>query len=220
MHSHCEIIVPSNADIEAAVSSIMGPFYEGDEDSTNGFWDFYSIGGRWSGAKLMAQYDDAKIDEFRKWCSEEGITVSRVQFGKQELSPASQIPKVDAKWNEMFPPPDGKPIPCPIFKHSGERLPGDVLPLGDVGNVQCERVIFAGPSWDRDSKAHAGPLEATFMLVRSDWNGVNHMPVAWDGTIESARRAFVDKLRNYKDEYREQITPRDDWLAVTIDYHS
>lgn len=235
MHYHCEIVLPPNTDnIAEAVESVMRPFDESpdeepeDFDSSDAFWDFYVIGGRWAGTKLIASYDPEKIKEFRQWLADEGVTVSGVQCGKQELRPAEQIPKVDAKWNEMFPPKDGIAAPCPMFQHSNDQygkrgrgmIKGDICSLADAMKVTCERVIFAGPSYDFEAKDWAGPPGATFMLCDSTWNGVNHMQIKWDGRIGSAFEQFKDKLKHCKDTYRQAVEPQDDWITVTVDYHS
>src|SRR6185312_17302888 len=109
-------------------------------------------------------------------------TVAGLQCGKQELSPSSQIPKVDAKWNEMFPSVEF--LPCPLFQHSNDQygkglsgtLPGDVCRLDAAPpDLECEGVIFAGPAYNSETKDHTGHLEAKFMLCDSQWNGCNHM---------------------------------------------
>lgn len=233
MHYHCEIIMPPTDDIEGAVKAIMAPFNENGNDDDedyergNAFWDFYVIGGRMAGQKRMAQYDKAKIDEFYAWCKAEKVTVSGLRFGKPTLEPASQIEKVDAKWNEMF--PSDAFIPCPIFNHSNDQhgkgldgsLPDDVMRLGDVpADVKCSRVIIAGPSYQSETDNWTGPVTAKFMLCDSQWNGVNHMPVAWDETLSGALKQYCDNMESYKEDYREKFAPKDDWLVITVDYHS
>jgi hypothetical protein len=234
MHHHCEIVIPPTTDIEGAVASVMKKFDENQQDDEEGygyskhaFWDFWVIGGRWAGHKLIAKYDETKIDEFYAWINAEKITVSGVQCGKPELSPASQIPKVDAKWNEMF--PSAIPIKCPLFQHSnnqygeglGGTLPHDVARLSEVPErLTCSRVIFAGPRYESKSKGYSGPLEAKFMLAEDAWNGCNHMKVDWDRKLTTAVAKCRENFKNYKAEYVEKILPKDDWLAVTVDYHS
>lgn len=232
MHYHCEIVIPPTTDIEGAVKAVLSKFDENAEESEDvstkhAFWDFWVIGGRWAGHKLMAKYEQAKIDEFYEWMTAEKITVSGVQFGKQELSPPTQIPKVDAKWNEMF--PSAIPVKCPLFRHSNDQfgkglsgsLPHDVARLSDVPErLICSRVIFAGPSYESESKGHTGPLEAKFMLAEDAWNGCNHMKVDWDGKFKSAIDKCRENFKNYNPDYVERVMPKDDWLAVTVDYHS
>ncbi len=229
MHYHCEIIIPPTDDVEASIATIMNPFSENDNEEDrhyNTFWDFYVIGGRWAGTKLIQGYDKAKVAKFYEWLKAEGIAVSGVQCGKQELSPSSQIAKVDKKWNEMFPPLSGEIVPCPIFQHSNDQynnsgssvIEGDICKLKDAMLVICSRVIFGGPSWVKDKRS--GPIEAVFMLTQDIWNGVNYIKTGWDGKMPSAVEQFHDKAKNYSDSYRDAVEPKDDWLCVTIDYHS
>jgi len=226
MHHHCEIVIPPTTDIEAAVAQIMAPFDEnkrdGEDQRSPAFWDWYVIGGRWAGRKLLASYDEAKIDEFYAWCTTEKITVSSFQAGKQKLQPESQETKVDAKWNEMF--PSEHLIKCPVFAHSNDQygkgfasaLPDDVMLLMDVpARLKCTRVIFAEPSYKDD-----GTIEPEFMLVDSQWNGCNYMDVDWDGTFAQAHAKFLEKCKHYTEEAREKKLPKDNWLVVTVDYHS
>jgi hypothetical protein len=231
MHYHCEIVIPPVMNVEDAITSILKPYCEhGDEEDgykKHAFWDFWSIGGRWSGNKMLAQYPKAKLDAFYDWLKSEHVTVSGLQCGKQELSPAEQIPKVDAKWNEMFPSNEFRP--CPLFRHSndpynktlGGALPGDVQRIADVADeLTCSRVIFAAPSYDMETKERTGPLEAVFMLIDTAWNGCNHMKVNWDGKFHSALREYLEYTKSYREDYAAKVRPTHDWLAVTVDYHS
>ncbi len=235
MHYHLEIILPPQTDdIPAAVESVMRPFDENlDPDNEesyakHAFWDFYSIGGRYAGRKFMATLDKAKLEEFEQWCQDEEITVSGFQCGKQELSPADQIPKVDAKWNELFPQADHSIMPCPLFRHSNDpygrdghgMLTGDVSKLSESQTATCARVIFAGNSYNHETGDYTGPLKAVFMLAQQEWNGVNHMEVKWDGTIQNAFNQWIAQMKGYKDSYRSLVQPNDEWLCVTVDYHS
>jgi hypothetical protein len=222
MHHHCEIVMPPTADINAMVAQILKQFDENApaEVRSHAFWDFWVIGGRFAGRKLIAQYDQAKLDQFEEWCQTEKITVSGITAGKQELKPDSQISKVDAKWNEMF--PSDTFMACPLFKHSNDQygkglsgaLPQDVVCLKDLPSaLTCTRVIIAAPNYNNE-------IEAEFMLVDDAWNGCNYMKVEWDGKVQTALTQFQEKTKHYKDEYAEKHTPKDDWLVVTVDYHS
>lgn len=231
MHYHCEIIIPPNAEIEASVKTIMEPYYESseaDDKSAYPFWDFWVIGGRYAGSKFEQGLDKGKLDEFAEWCRSEGITVSGFQAGKQELQPKSQIPKVDAKWNEMFPSADGKQRACSLFNHSNDQFArnglsiceGDISLLKDSKHVKCSRVIFAGSSFNCTTNEFTGELEAKFMLAEDIWNGCNHMPIAWNGTIADALAQYEKTLAGSKDSYKAAMQPNDDWKCITVDYHS
>jgi len=224
-HYHCEILIPPTDEVATAVELVLRRFDESgdpteeEEDNRYAFWDYFVIGGRWSGSKMQAGLDPAKVEAFYEWLRTEKVTISSVQFGKQTLSPSDQREKVDAKWNEMF--PSEKLIPCPIFSHSGESMPGDIMKLRDVPErLRAERVIIARPGFEMVSKDYTGPIEAAFMLARDAWNGCNHMPVKWDGSIAAALADYRDDLSRCSPAYRAVVEPTEDWLAVTVDYHS
>jgi hypothetical protein len=224
MHYQLEIIMPPVADVKSAVAQILEPFDEQGKDeegfeNRHGFWDFYVIGGRWAGAKLEAMFDPERLKRFTAELITRGVTISGVQFGKQELSPADQIPMVDALWCEFFPE---SPIKiCPLFQHYNDRYKHsdgfpDVMRLGDVPkSLKASRVIVAGPTWN-----DAERMEAQYMIQDSVWNGVTHVDCQWDGLVTSAVAQAVDRLKHYTDAYVARNTPGDDWLVVTVDYHS
>lgn len=212
MHYHLEIIMPPTEDVESAVREIMKPFSENEDGNNNSFWDWYVIGGRFAGAKL--NYDKSKEDAFYAWLKEEGVTVSGVQCGKQELSPDTQALKVDAKWAEMF--PESGLDTCPLFAHYHDQYkdslqPPDVALLGSVAkDLSASAVIVT--RGDR--------MEAEYMIHQSMWNGVTHIDTKWDGLVLSAVEMCKERMENYKEEYKANNTPTDDWLCVTVDYHS
>ncbi len=108
MHYHLEVILPPVGNIEDAANQILEPFNEQGEDeegqrNQHAFWDWHVIGGRWAGAKLEAVLDPKKKDEFFAELTKRNITVSGLRAGKEKLEPESQIPMVDAPWNEFFP---------------------------------------------------------------------------------------------------------------------
>lgn len=232
MHYHLEIIMPPTKDVEKAVESILTPFNENSEDANHAFFDWYVIGGRWAGNKAKAKYDQEKLNAFWNWLKEEGVTVSSFAAGKQTISPETQIPKVDAKWNEMFPSLDGVYRACPLFSHSNNQyakgllgtLSGDIDSLENCLEDTCFRVIFAGPSYVHEPEAGtsvwSGPLEAKYMLEKEEWNGVNYVDTAWDGKIGTALNSYLDKISTYKEEYIAIVKPQPNWLVVTVDYHS
>lgn len=212
MHYHLEILMPPTTDIQKSIEGVLEEFSEYNEESRHSFFDWWQIGGRYSGSKLEAAVGHDKIDAFTEELKNRGVTVSGLVWGKQELSPSSQIEMVDALWREMCP---GGGDVCPIFKHSGDKMNGDVSALKSVPTgLKAFRVIVAAPSYN-------GPeLEAVFMVSQSAWNGCNHEDTTWDGTVSSAVRMFREKLDNYSAEYRKRVTPHDDWIVVTVDYHS
>lgn len=228
MHYHCEIVIPPDVNVEEAVASIMEPFDENtdsDDSSGHAFWDWYVIGGRFAGNKLLASLDRAGLDAFYAWMKEEKITVSGFQAGKPSLSPSDQTTKVDWKWSELF--NAGVLTACPLFEHSNDQyasestIEGDVMRLAEVPEgLTCSRVVFGGRKFDSDDNDWTGPIEATFMLCDSQWNGVNHMKIDWDGRLVSAVEMWKKDLERCAEKYKAKNGPAEDWLVVTVDYHS
>jgi hypothetical protein len=217
MHYHLEIVMPPAKDVEKAVASIMKPFDENYEENCHTFWDWYEIGGRYSGAKLQATVPPDTMKAFKHWLQESKFTVSGITYGKQALQPASQCAVIDAKWQEMT----GLTGPCPIFQHSNATttiLPDDVCLLRDAPPLTAFRVIIAGPSYNWG--IYAGPPEAVYMIEEEYWNGVTHVKAIWDGTLTSALKMFSENCRGYRDEWMNAHTPTDEWLVVTVDYHN
>ena len=215
MHAHIEIVMPPTEDVEKSVAEIMAQFDENadDEDlSKYAFWDRYQIGGRWSGAKMTAKLGLERVKKFNDELVGLGVTVSSMRAGKEELAPASQIPLVDTLWHERF--PDSPVLQCPLFRHyEGDAM--DVLPLKDAPlDMKCERVIIAGMNYSGDA------IKAKYMVTDSLYNGATWQDTNWDGTLKSALDGFADKCKNYKQEWVDEHTPKDDWLVVTVDYHS
>lgn len=232
MHYHSEIVIPPTSDIEEAVRAVLAPFNEkadDEEDRKHAFWDWWVIGGRWAGAKAVAKYDPTQLQAFNDWAESQQLTVEGFQTGKPGLKPASQVEKVDAKWNEMF--PSEPPMPCPLFAHSNDQygtglegtLPEDVQEFGDVSpRLTCERVIFAASSYDGVSESWTGLISANFLLSQECWNGQNYQRTTWDGTFGAAQALYTKYLERYSHnpQYLAACTPTKDWLVVTVDYHS
>ena len=217
MHYVLEIVMPQIDDIEQAVNTILKPFSESDEENYNTFYDWYVIGGRWAGHKLTAGLDQDKLEQFYQELTDQKVTVSGMQCGKQNIEPADQIPLVDKIWASYF--PEFKNRACPLFKHSNDQyandcLYGDVLRLKDTSdNVSASRCIIA-------NYGYQDKLEAITMFSRDIWNGVNHEDTQWDGNLKSAINMHNERIKTYKEEYKLRNTPDDDWIAVTVDYHS
>lgn len=213
--------MPPTDDVKGSVEDILEKFSENYEDedghpNKHAFWDWYVIGGRWDGAKLTARYPEEKISAFRQELHDKNVTVAGMQWGKQEISPASQIPMVDEIWRKHF--PDGGQV-CPLFKHFGNKQLNDSLTEFNVCRLdqmpellECARVMIV--SKDEDE------YEVHSMKQESVWNGVEHLDTKWDGTVRSALAEFEKRSEGWKESYRERCRPKADWLVVTVDYHT
>jgi hypothetical protein len=212
-HYHMEIVIPPVINVKEFIDSAMAEFSENNDESRHTFWDWFEIGGRYSGIKIEEILGRDRIKSFWEILKAEEITVSSFTCGKQELAPKSQEAKVNALWNEHFP---NSPVKtCPLFRNYNENY-ADIHELGKVPeSLEMYTFMIAVPN-----KFYENKPSAEFLLHKDFWNGRNFQKTDWDRTLKHAMELFREKTRNYKDDYREEITPKPDWLCVTIDYHN
>lgn len=216
MHYHLEIIMPPTDDVESAVTEILAPFDENERDGEDAsscpFWDWWVIGGRWSGDKMLEVLGRDKVDEFQKTLQEANITVSSFRAGRPTLQPPEQATVVNSMWNAAF--PDSPIKECPLFDNY-KGSDGNVMKLSEVPPAMpCSHVIIADHDYENEK------LEAKFMIQDQVWNGVNHIDTKWDGTLGGALAMNVAELTHHRPGWAARQTPSDDWLVVTVDYHS
>lgn len=66
MHFHCEVWFPERPEnVEAAVTEAMDPFCE--EGNERGWWDWWQVGGRWTG-QHQPGYDPDKDESKKEKC--------------------------------------------------------------------------------------------------------------------------------------------------------
>jgi hypothetical protein len=220
MHYHAEVILPANvnaAGIPDLITDLLSEYNENNSEGCNQFFDWLVVGGRWAGTKLEATLDKQKLEAFKERLMEMEVKVHGVVAGKQSLLPEF-IEPVDKLWREMFPDAGQH---CTLFEHANDKYDSTSLISGDICTLDklpldftAARVIFAAPI--------DGEWRITGMYVREIWNGECHQKTEWDGRIMSAVAAFDQHIANYKDSYKAQISIENlqDWIAVTIDYHS
>ena len=218
MHYPLEVIMPPTDNIEASLEQILGAYSENYEDedggsNSNAFYDYYVIGGRWSGHKLKAMLGKKKMKELYDRLVKEKITVSGFVAGKESLKPSSQIEKVNKLWNEHFPESPIKE--CPLFDNYKEDF-GDVMKLSEIpDSLTTSRIIIAKHHWE-----NKGEFEAEFMFSTQIWNGCNYQDTSWDGEVKTALKEYKKKMKNVGEEFKKKNMPMNNWLCVTIDYHS
>ena len=217
MHFHAEIILPYTDNWKQAIADLLNPYCEHNEDSPkhqHAFWDWYEIGGRFSGSKLQRSLDQDQLKKFGDALDALAIKVSAVQAGKPSIPSAETRDQVDALWRQYFP---NSPLKqCPWFSHSGARLPFDVCRLEHTPlDTPAYRVLIAGPHWTQPDV-----LVIHAMYCEESCNGVNFQPTTFQGTIHHALALYNGLIQHYQEDARKQFTPAPDWLTVTVDYHS
>ena len=222
-HYHLEIIMPPTDDVDAAVTKIMAPFNENPPeeakvDSLPPFWDFWQIGGRWTGAHDPSYIpeDDPRNHETCFLCGGTGFRRDDAGEKARERDPTytcngcGTYDNETKAWKHILPTP-GVAIKWPT---QWVRFGGDVAKFGDVpDDFTAARVIFAAPNYKDE-------LAATSMFSDKIWNGCNRERTTWNGTFLGAIRLHRDAIKHYSDEAKERVTPYLDWLVVTVDYHS
>ena len=217
MHYHMEIIMPPMAHVNVVktIAEVMEPFNENNESeeaSSFQFWDWYQIGGRYSGYKTEVSVPKDQLDAFFEALKIRDVTVSGITFGKQKIMPESQIPMVDTLWREICP---GYGEVCPIFDHFGQtEHPEDTCTIDSLPeNLIAEAVMIVGPDFD-------GKMVANYLIHQEYWNGVAYIKTIWDGTVKSAIKMYEEKVKNYNKDYAEKIAVKPEWISVTVDYHA
>ncbi len=215
MHYHLEIIMPPVDDVEKAVEQIMAPFDENQPDDSehfgkNSFWDYYSIGGRFGGSHLQSRYSAEAIEGCEREMNEVGVKVKGIQFGRPELAGSESKRKAMEVWSRHFP---SEPE-CWFFTNGQRDL--DVCKLSEVGeHLTAFHLIIASPDWADDSA-----LSAREMTSQSIWNGVSIVDTSFDGFVMKFLAGMEEKKSKATDEWKAKHLPTQDWLAVTVDYHS
>ena len=83
----------------------------------------------------------------------------------------------------------------------------------------CDKV---GVDYDKVTEyaTYDDRLGAQTMHLKDIWNGVSFQKTEWDGKLSTALEMYNKQLSSYSEPAREQYTLRDDWIVVTVDYHS
>lgn len=204
-----------DADLSAVVSAAMAPYNEDSEDRKNTFWDWWVIGGRYSGEVLTSRLGTERLEQFNAVLNSRKVMVKGLVCGKEELADSQTEEMVDALWRDMF--PDSGLAKCPLFKHGSPsqydkrgELPFDVCKVEDVPASHAQFSI-ALIELDYEKKP-----SITQLLHREIWNGSTHQDTAWDGTFATALEHFNKRMGRCREP--ATVMPQD--TVVTVDYHS
>lgn len=162
MHFHCEVYAPEvPADIETYVAEAMAPYSQVDWDyeeedceeaERDCFWDWYVIGGRWSGQHSLSMLNEEKLENFY------GLMKSL----KDEQS-------IDLLFDLYFPEYG---YPCPFTRNAYDGLyEDDIWPLEQIpGNYKCYTLVVPGlgawhmEEWDEEARKFR-PTEFAGLVV-------------------------------------------------------
>ena len=195
MHYHAEVYVPPQTlNIETFVSEAMAPYKEQDHDdeSHSDFWDWYQIGGRWTGIKTpdYVPEKDPRNFEVCQLCRGTGFRNDQIGIEARNAAPTYTCNGCGKYDNEEK-----------IWKHnlygsglalkwpsSWVRHEGDILPITKVPqNLDCFTLIANGQVFHKEK-----------------WNGDDFVKTEFNGLV-------IPKLKELGIE---------GGFLVTVDYHS
>jgi len=206
MHKSLVVLMPKVENVEETLKQVLNPFDESNEEGRHPFFDWYVIGGRFSGELLTSGLD---LKPFYEELQDNKIKVNGFVSGKEEIIP-EHIKLCDEIWQKHF--PDHKCKKCPLFKHGSvdqykhnNKYP-DVFDFKDIDEgLTSYMVLFA-------DKGYNGLIEAKFMLSIDHWNGCNIEKTDWNGNIKEAVERFK-KDSGYTENYF------DNCIGVVVDVH-
>jgi len=195
MHYHCEIYVSEINNIEDQIEEIMEPFqeeYHEEKDEMSGFWDWWQIGGRWTGAhsdKYDPQKDERNLEEC--WvCNGTGLRIDDVGIQAREEDPSytcNGCGDYNQKMKRWEFGEYGKGITLKWPTQWAEAYEIDVMPLDRVKeDFTCHTLIANGNAYQKEK-----------------WDGDNWVKTEFDGNVKN----MLEKLKI------------DKGFLVTVDYH-
>lgn len=138
MHYHCEIWlpeIPENTTLEELIQTEMAPFieeYNEETEELSGWWDWYALGGRWTGAH--DGYEPAKDPANYapcKYCSGTGVRPGSSYFDGTD-KPGCNV--CNNKYQHTFP---GQALNFRFQPHAG-----DIIPISQLSeDFTCYRLI-------------------------------------------------------------------------------
>ena len=214
-HFVCEVVMPPPTEgqtIKQCVETVLAPLSEYNEDgeySNVNLYDWWQIGGRYSGNKITAGLDKEKLELFHNELDNMELYVSGIIAGKHDLSTKEQQDLVDKVWRKYFP---NSVDVCPLFDHypfknmdSYDTCTVQFIPL----ELKAYCVVISLADYDPNH------------LVQKDfWNGLNIERTTFDGNVLSTIISYNRMIEErYKCEWCEKNKVRPDWIAVTVDCH-
>jgi hypothetical protein len=189
MHYHCEIHLEEIHDLEKQIAEIMAPFEE--ENNDNGFWDWYQIGGRYTGrhGNYDPEADPANI-EVCTLCQGTGFRndpigqIARKEDPTYTCNGCGQFDSKSKSWKHS-PQGPGKRVKWPTtwIQHSS-----NVIPVSETSeDLTCYTLIMNGKAYQQ-----------------AVWNGNEFAKTDFDGKV----LPMLKKLG------------KQDGYLVTVDYHS
>jgi hypothetical protein len=156
MHYHCEIYLDKKPANKLAlynrVAEVMAPY----EEQVGGWWDWWQIGGRWSG--IHTNYDPNKDERNIEVCSQcegSGMRMDAIGRKARRENPEYTCNGCDGK------------VTRPVWPTNRAMHEGDVISVSEIkDNLDCYTLII------NDSVLH-----------EKEWNGKDWNKTSFDGKV-------------------------------------
>lgn len=190
MHYYALVVIPADGDLTERVAEAMEPVRE--DDDTMGLWDWYQIGGRYTGR--LSGYDAFSDPDNRERCFLCGGTGKRMdEIGVQHrlANPGYTCNGCDGagrriKHASQFAPHDGDVVPADEFLTRLPEMDDELMPYAVI--------------------VHGSEVPA---YVREAWNG--------DTFVEQHDKASMRRVLAQNLTARRDAGLKD--LVVVVDYH-
>ena len=193
MHYHAEVWVSEIGDITRQVAKIMGPHeeaYNEENESLEGFWDWWQIGGRWTGAH--SDYDPAEDERNVEVCD----ICNGTGFRRDALGNMERLKDITYTCNgcgrydmeaKAWTHGDYGSGKCLKWPTQWARHDGDIIPVDQVpDDLSCYTLMVDGKVFHKE-----------------EWGGENLVKTDFDGNVAN----------------RLQELGISDGFLVTVDYH-
>lgn len=210
-HYLCGVVVPVGTTREAApavVTPLMSPFSEEDGDNEAGWWDFWLVGGRWTGVWSSRYKPSKDWRNYGKPCYICGGT------GQREDIPGTR--------EEYIAWVGG----CNACYGTGSAMNWTLAPFpGDVISVDFLLSGYSCRDWESE---HPFTLQLPFRLVLPDGTCPSREKWTVDGVVQDRYDSREDVTVDYTplddDVWDEQcrglLEPWRGHNIVAVDYHS
>ena len=133
MHYHYELLIPPTDQPHFTITNIMDAYMLCDSchNNSDAIGDWYVIGGRWAGEKLIKSLDPQKIKSYKKELKQSELRVMSVQAVKPTPCDKKNSLLADQVWRKHFPDINENPF-MSDYSDQYENDLRDVWKLKDV----------------------------------------------------------------------------------------
>lgn len=213
MHYHAEVWVPKVEWAVDLVGRLMELYSENNEDSRHSFWDWYVIGGRWSGEHTQWVLKKRYPEQYEKFWKE--FEKNELGWVSKTKSEASQKARAVELFKKTFPKWKGPLIVGRDIYHK-EGMSDDIMEATKIewDLFSCATMILPIDSSDCQEDFKKEAETDPYHLGRRIGPRHNlYLSEIWNGSV----------FQKTAEDFKKIIVDRgfDKWgYWVTVDYHS